>query len=351
MLNFCTLFDSNYLLQGIAMYESLKKYCDDFHLYIFAFDDKSCSILKKLNLPRATVISLNEFEDKELLEVKPFRSKGEYCWTCTPSVILYAIRKYKLKTCTYLDADLYFFASPGVLLNELNGDSIIITEHRYTPGYDSSITSGKYCVQFVTFRNDERGLKALKWWRLRCLEWCYARVEAGKFGDQKYLDDWTTRFKGVHVLAHLGGGVAPWNIQQYEIFKKNNRFFAVEKSSRKLFQIIFYHFFSLKFFQKGIIQLTSSCLLRKKEINLLYKPYIKHLGDIRNKLKKVDKSIAFSYPVSPQKPLTMIRIIGWFIEDVRVEITRLIRATLFIKTIKRIHSYNIYFKDRLLKRN
>ena len=50
MYSFCTLFDSNYLTRGLAMYESLKKYSDDFYLYIFAFDDKSYELLVNLNL-------------------------------------------------------------------------------------------------------------------------------------------------------------------------------------------------------------------------------------------------------------------------------------------------------------
>ena len=79
MLNFCTLFDSVYLSRGLAMYNSLNQHCKDFHLYIFAFDDKCYSVLKSLQLENATVISLSEFEDGELLRVKPTRTRAEYC--------------------------------------------------------------------------------------------------------------------------------------------------------------------------------------------------------------------------------------------------------------------------------
>ena len=60
--NFCTLFDSFYLTRGIAMYQSLEKTCENFHLYIFAFDDASFEILKKLNFKHATIIPLKDFE-------------------------------------------------------------------------------------------------------------------------------------------------------------------------------------------------------------------------------------------------------------------------------------------------
>ena len=46
-LIFCTLFDSNYLDKGIALYNSMLRVMDSFKLYIFAFDEKSEEILRR----------------------------------------------------------------------------------------------------------------------------------------------------------------------------------------------------------------------------------------------------------------------------------------------------------------
>ena len=210
MLNFCTLFNKHYLIRGITMFESLKTSQCIFHLYIFAFDLETYEILSKINDKYFTVISLAEFESDKLKNIKSSRTSQEYCWTCTPSVIYYVLSHFDLDHCIYLDADLYFFNSPKYLTDEMPQDrSVMITEHRYTKEYDQTSTSGKYCVQFIYFKNNLDGLYVLNWWKERCIEWCFNRVEDGKFGDQKYLDNWTSQFKGVHELNHLGGGIAP----------------------------------------------------------------------------------------------------------------------------------------------
>lgn len=247
MITFCTLFDSAYLSRGMVMYESLRRFCSDFHLFVFAFDDRCYNFLKQNNFDNITPISLKEFEDEDLLIAKGNRSSGEYCWTCTSSAILYVLDHYQVESCTYIDADLCFFASPQVLIDEVGTDSVMITEHRYTKKYDLTSTSGKYCVQFMFFRNDKRARIALNWWRNACLEWCYNRLEDGKFGDQKYLDDWCTRFEGVHELNHLGGGVAPWNMQQYTFTKNHGKLYGVENATGKKFCVVFFHFHALNF--------------------------------------------------------------------------------------------------------
>jgi hypothetical protein len=287
--NFCTLFDSNYLSRGIALYRSLEKNCENFHLFVFAFDKRTYHLLKKLNLSKATIISLDEFEDEKLLAVKPSRTIAEYCWTSTSSTILYVLENFEVDNCTYVDADVFFYSSPKPLFDELGDKSILITEHRYSPQYNKELKAGKYCVQFVTFKKDENGIKALKWWRERCLEWCYARYEDGKFGDQLYLNDWTERFDGVHVLQHLGGGLAAWNVQQYNFKIINNKIFGVEKSTGKEFEVIFYHFHYLKFFYNGKIELGRR-KLSKDVIEIFYKNYIKLLEDIKNDMLKIEPS-------------------------------------------------------------
>ena len=266
MNHYCTLFDSGYLTRGLALYDSLEKTGEPFLLYIFAFDDLAEEILKKLALPHVQIVSMKDFEDERLLTVKKTRSRGEYCWTCSSFSILYVLQRFAVPEVTYLDADLYFFRSPQILLDEFHaaGKDVLITGHRYTPEYDQSATSGIYCVQFMTFRNTESGLHVLRWWCDRCEEWCYDRFENGKFGDQKYLDDWLTRFSGmVHELEHIGG-VAPWNVQQY---------CCTEGPEVDGIPVVFYHFHGLKWLQLHMFDL-SQYRLPKEAVPYIYFPYL-----------------------------------------------------------------------------
>ena len=292
MLNFCTLFDSNYFSRGVVMHQSLLEKCSDFHLYIFAFDDIALSLLRELKLKNATIISLTEFEDAQLLAVKSGRSTAEYCWTSTPSTVLYCINEFNLDHCTYIDADLFFFNDPKVLVDEMGDKDVLITEHRYTYETEETKLAGKYCVQFITFKNTEKGMAVLNWWRNACLDWCYARYEDGKFGDQKYLDDWTERFEGVHVLQNIGGGVAPWNIQQYDVYKKKDILYIKEKRTQTEEKVIFYHFHYLKFYEGNVVD-AGVYKYSKADIELIYKPYIQAIDNLYNELARRDILIPY----------------------------------------------------------
>lgn len=312
--NFCTLFNSNYLTKGLALYRSLEQHCENFHLYIFAFDNVTYNVLKKLNLAGTTVISLKEFEDEELLRVKPTRTSVEYCWTATSSTILYILEKYKVESCTYVDADIFFYSSPKPIFDELRDKSILLTEHRYSPEYKKKLKfAGKYCVQFITFKNDEYGLAALRWWRERCLEWCYAYYEDGKFGDQFYLEDWTTRFRGVYVLQHSGGGVALWNVSKYDFELEGNKISGIEKTGGKRFEVIFYHFHYLRFYNNNLVEL-GRINFWEKVINVFYKPYIKLLMELKREISTIDGS--FDPNGTMKKPVSWKSLIIYILRKI-----------------------------------
>ena len=113
---FCTLFDSNFIDRALILYDSLCHVMTDFKLFMFTLDDTAFNILNDLCLVNAVIIRESDFEDDELKEVKKTRTRTEYCWTCTPSVIRYAIIHFELKYCIYIDADMKFYSSPEILL-------------------------------------------------------------------------------------------------------------------------------------------------------------------------------------------------------------------------------------------
>ena len=276
MLTFCTLFDSNYLDKGIVLYDSMKNVMENFKLYILAMDDRCCEILNSMKLANVTVISLKEFEDEELLKIKAERSRAEYCWTCTASLIDYVFESYQEEYCTYIDSDLCFYKNPKVLIDEMcdAGCSVQIVKHGFGEGMiarEKEKGAGKYCVQFNTFKNDMYGREILTTWKNQCRNHC--SMAPGEMGDQKYLSDWAEKYEKVHVLTHQGGGVAPWNIFRF-CHVEGQPGWMLDKKTKEKFELIFYHFHHLEYVDESQVNLN----VFKKELGtdekLVFEIYI-----------------------------------------------------------------------------
>lgn len=222
MEHFVTLFDSLFLPQGLALHRSMERQLENFTLWVVCVDRLAYDTLQKLALPNVRLIDLAVVETPDLLSVKSGRSKGEYCWTLTPFAPGFVFdADSAIERVTYLDADLWFRASPGPVFQELDtsGKAVLITDHLYAAEHDHSETNGRFCVQFMTFSRNS-GEVVRKWWQDRCIEWCFARLENGLFGDQKYLDSWPTRFASeVHVLSADFPVLAPWNMTRFPYSK------------------------------------------------------------------------------------------------------------------------------------
>lgn len=303
---FCTLFDSYYLDKGLALYRSLEKVCDDFILYIYCFDEKSKQILEAEELKHAVILSNTDLEKDYpiLLQLKKERSKAEYCWTCTPVSVEYILNHYEAEHCIYIDADLYFFRDPHVLLDEIkNADAdIVITEHRFSNSLKDKRflkRSGKYCVEFNYFNQSQNARQCLSWWKEKCFEWCYHIYEPNRMGDQKYLMKFPELFQGVHELQHLGGGTAPWNLKQYELKHSNdkNEVVLTEKKTGTEFDLIFYHFQNIRYISDTRV-IINSCTNSKATKDAIYRPYLKQVEEVRKLLDErygIDFKLKKSY--------------------------------------------------------
>lgn len=275
--HFVTLFDSHYLPQGLCLYGSLEEHGRPFHLWIVAMDEACADALEKMRLPGATVVRLPEIENAALRAVKGSRSVGEYCWTLTPFVHGHVFERAPgVRRVTYVDADLYFFASPAALLEEFaaSGKHVLITEHAFAPEYADHLRYGRFCVQFLTVRNTDSARQVLRWWQQRCIEWCYAREEDGKFGDQKYLDQWPTLFAAeVHVLQQADRTLAPWNV-------------AHQAEQARPVRPVFYHFHGLKVVSPGAVVLYHSHRIGRGN-RWIYDRYVAALRHAAGRLRQL----------------------------------------------------------------
>src|SRR5437588_11232371 len=135
MRYFCTYFDKGFLPRALALRESLARWCPEFQLWALCLDDESCAAVRRLNLPGFEAISLPELEraDPDLLHAKQNRSRVEYYYTLSPALPLHVLGAHpEVELLTYLDADLFFYADPQPLFDELEGASVGIIPHRFS---------------------------------------------------------------------------------------------------------------------------------------------------------------------------------------------------------------------------
>lgn len=251
MKYFCTYFNFNYILQGWTLFRSLKNTVESFKLFVVCMDDNVFDVLSMAAPKNITLIKLVDIEafDPEYAACRDNRSIYEYFFTLTPVMPLYIFQQYpEIDLLTYLDADLYFYNSPQPLYDELGNHSMLIIPHRFPQRIKWREKFGIYNVSLQIYKRNENTMKALLWWREKCIEWCYDIVEKERFADQKYLNHLILLFDEVIASRCKGAGLAPWNWYQYHLECD---------CKRKLIDgedLIFYHFQGFKVLNSFLLQ-------------------------------------------------------------------------------------------------
>lgn len=286
----CTLYNSLYLDKGLVLYDSLCANAKDFRLYVLCMDDKCYEVLTELKQEHHIPVKLSDFEagDTALLEAKGNRPMGEYCWTCSSSFIRYVLNHYGEESCTYIDADMYFYHDPKVLIDEMiaAGKSVMVTPHRFSRGKEHMENIvGRYCVEFNTFLNTQQSIEVLEFWRERCLDSCSQQNDGIHYGDQKYLDELVQLYGCVHICQNEGAGLAQWNLASYKLDSDPD--YAIFSPLNKKVKIVFYHYQNISYITSSLIKIGPSKTdnIDRRFVKQYYIPYLKKIKEKKTLLR------------------------------------------------------------------
>ncbi len=283
MRYYCTYFDRYYLPRGLALYQSLCRHAGEFFLHVLCLDTHTSRVLSALALPHIQIIHLDDFldDDAKLRRAHATRLALDFYFTCTASLPIYLLARHQnIDAISYLDADLYFFSSPEPIFEALGGALIMAIEHRF-PDPRQAILAGRFNVAMQYFRRSDEANQCLQRWREQCLDWCHDRLEEGRFGDQKYLDEWPSLYPGLHILQHPGANLAPWNLARHQLSWASTPGNDLLVDGKPL---IFFHFHrTRRIFAKlydptlAEFKVTSSPLIRA-----IFRPYARALEQAEN---------------------------------------------------------------------
>ncbi len=265
MRNYCTLFDTNYLPRGLALYRSLVKHSsEEFKLYILPMNLECHFILSDLNLPNVELVT--GFHEQPLMkDASKNRTYQEYCWTCASNLCDFLMTsgsdEFGVNEITYLDSDMLFFADPKAIFDEIGGCSIAVIPHRLIPSKRHLEVNGMFNVSWVTFKNNFVGRDCCSMWAWQCRDRCSAMIGCG---DQVYLDAWPSRYgDDLRIIQNIGAGTAPWNLANYRV---------TDGPKVDGQPVVFYHYH--EFAEKdGVFRLTNYDL-REEDRAFIYAPYL-----------------------------------------------------------------------------
>lgn len=287
-VRFCTLFDANYAARGLVMLQSLQAYRHrDDDICVLAIDEQAKQMVERASADGVRVVRPADLDDAELMAAEQSRPRREFCWTCAPALSAWMVRTANDgDTVIYLDADLLFFRDPRILLEELDGGgSILIHEHRYSPDRLAwEPTSGRFNVGFVAFKVGEEARACVSRWRAQTIEKCELDPDNGYCGDQGYLNEWPERYPNLRVMANIGGGVAPWNVNQYRV-TKSGADLEVDKKG-----VVFFHYHALKTLADKAnrfigFQPAMGYDFAPAVLNEIYRPYAARLSQVMESLR------------------------------------------------------------------
>jgi len=199
MIHICTLSDKNFLLKGLALYQSLVNTCNEFTLHYLCLDNETYFKLKELDFENIELSKLDVLEkhDLKLVECRDnepseyaANKEEQFIWSLAPYFTNYILNTLpENEHLFYIDADICIYENLSQLLQIVGTKSVGIHSHKFSSAYNDNYKTGWFNVGIVIFKNDYFGKTISKFWKNLLLNQDNSYYEKyGTCGDQKYLE-------------------------------------------------------------------------------------------------------------------------------------------------------------------
>lgn len=320
MLEFCTYFDRNYLLQALALHRSLARHASPFRLWMLCLDDESFELVERLDLPSVRTLSEEMLlaDCPDLAAAREDRSRVEFYYACTPALTQYALdRGANPDGVSYIDADMFFFGDPGGLYSEADDVNVRLVEHRcMDPAIEEE--HGRFNVCAVHFAQTDEARDCLRWWAEQTL--ASTRLGDGVWGDQGYLDHFPRLFSGVETFDGATVGLAPWNLFRHTIAQREGN---VLVDGRPL---IAYHFARYLFLSPRTFIPIRRTWIPRHVLDAIYAPY----------------HVAMNEALAAVRRLSPAYRVGYTARNLRGVALGLVGGRMFVQRAGRLRRIGVY---------
>ena len=255
MIHYFTSITENYFAKARVLCKTLKEHNPTSKFYVGLTGDIPSGFNPAME-PFDGILLTHELEPVTLKEIFFFKhTVTEACTAVKPALALELIRKYSAEKVVYLDPDIMVFSELDEMDRLLDLYSMIFTPHQLDFEEDDSyvvtnellfLKRGTYNLGFFAVKADETGLRFLKWWNKRLLDYCFDEADEsfdipgldrfpGMFTDQKWIDLVPAFFDGYHILKDPGYNVCTWNMTQRQIQKTEDGSYTVNGKPLRFF--------------------------------------------------------------------------------------------------------------------